>query len=165
MKIDAIVYQSNTGHTKQYAALLSKEINIPYYSIEESLTTLQKGSSIIYLGWIHAKNIIGYKKANKKYQIKAICAVGLCDTNSLVREVREKNNIEESIPLFTLQGGIKKDELKGMNRFILNLLIKALEKDDDISPEDQRALCLLKTDANYVKKENLSLFLTWFKEN
>lgn len=165
MKIDAIVYQSNTGHTEQYASLLSKEINIPYYSIKESLTTLQKGSSIIYLGWIHAKKIVGYKKAKKKYQIKAICAVGLCDTNSLVREVREKNNIEESIPLFTLQGGIKKDELKGMDRFILNLLIKALEKDDDISLEDQRALCLLKTDANYVKKENLSLFLTWFRDN
>lgn len=165
MRIDAIVYQSNTGHTKQYASLLSEELNLPYISLEESLSTLKKGSSIVYLGWIHAKNIIGYKKAKKKYSIKAICAVGLCDTNSLTKEIREKNNIDPSTPLFTLQGGIKKDELKKMDRFILNLLIKALEKDDDISPEDQRALFLLKKDDNYVKKENLRTFLSWFKEN
>lgn len=165
MEIDAIVYQTNTGHTKQYASLLSKELSLPYYSLEESLTTLKKGCSIIYLGWIHAKKIVGYKKAKKKYKTVAICAVGLCDTNSLINEIRDKNNIDSSTPLFTLQGGIKRDELKTMDRFILNLLIKALEKDDDISPEDQRALTLLKKDANYVRKENLDSFLTWLEEN
>ena len=32
----AIVYQSNTGHTEKYAELLSSDLNIPFYSVDEA---------------------------------------------------------------------------------------------------------------------------------
>lgn len=31
-----IVYESNTGHTKQYAKMLSEKLNIPYFTISEA---------------------------------------------------------------------------------------------------------------------------------
>ena len=34
--IKAIVYKSNTGHTEQYAHLLSGKLNIPCYSLREA---------------------------------------------------------------------------------------------------------------------------------
>ncbi len=33
--IKAIVYQSKTGHTKEYAESLSKELKIPCYSVQD----------------------------------------------------------------------------------------------------------------------------------
>ena len=40
--IKAIVYESNTGHTMQYAKMLSEKLNIPCFTIEEAKTNLQK---------------------------------------------------------------------------------------------------------------------------
>ena len=40
--------QSQTGHTRAYAELLSEEIGIPSYDIGEALTMIPKGAPIIF---------------------------------------------------------------------------------------------------------------------
>ena len=50
MKPTAIVYTSNTGHTRQYALLLGKQGGLPVYSLEEANSHLSGGSPVIYLG-------------------------------------------------------------------------------------------------------------------
>ena len=57
MKPTAIVYTSNTGHTRQYALLLGKQGGLPVYSLEEANSHLSGGSPVIYLGWIHASHV------------------------------------------------------------------------------------------------------------
>ena len=57
MKPTAIVYTSNTGHTRQYALLLGKQVCLPVYSLEEANSHLSGGSPVIYLGWIHASHV------------------------------------------------------------------------------------------------------------
>lgn len=49
MKPSTIVYVSNTGHTRQYAALLGEKIGLPAYSLEEACSQLPGGSRIIYM--------------------------------------------------------------------------------------------------------------------
>ena len=71
--IKAIVYTSNAGHTKQYAQLLGGKISLPAYSVKEAKRALAKGDEIIYLGWLMAGKIKGYKKANRRFSIKALC--------------------------------------------------------------------------------------------
>ena len=73
--MEAIVYTSNTGTTKEYAKLLGKKLSLPVYSIDEAKGKVEFGSKIIYLGWIMASGIKGYKKALKDYDIRAIGAV------------------------------------------------------------------------------------------
>lgn len=63
--IKAIVYKSNTGHTEQYAHLLSDKLNIPCYSLREANRKLKKDDGIIYLGWLFAGKVKGLKKASK----------------------------------------------------------------------------------------------------
>ena len=46
--IDAVVYTSNTGYTKQYAELLSKRLSLPVYSLKDAPSELKDGSEIIY---------------------------------------------------------------------------------------------------------------------
>ena len=50
MKPTAIVYTSNTGHTRQYALLLGEQVGLPVYSLEEANSHLSGGSPVIYLG-------------------------------------------------------------------------------------------------------------------
>ena len=36
--LKSIVYKTNTGHTFEYAKMLSEKLEIPYYSIKEAKT-------------------------------------------------------------------------------------------------------------------------------
>ena len=159
-----IVYTSNTGHTAAYSKMLGAKIGLPVYSLNEAAKKLQKGTEIIYLGWLFANNIKGYKKATKKYKISAICAVGLCDTGTAVAEVRKANSISEETPLFTMQGGMDKTELRGINKFMINMLTKGLSSKKERTENDERMLELLTHDKNYVSEENITAFMKWFNE-
>ena len=115
MKPTAIVYTSNTGHTRKYALLLGEQIGLPVYSFDEANAPLSSGSPVIYLGWLHASHVNGYSKAAKRFALCAVCGVGLCDTGTLTDQVRKATSIPVDIPLFTLQGGIDRGRLKGMD--------------------------------------------------
>ena len=160
----AIVYTSNTGHTAAYSKMLGAKIGLPVYALNEAAKKLQKGTEIIYLGWLFANNIKGYKKATKKYKISAICAVGLCDTGTAVAEVRKANSISEETPLFTMQGGMDKTKLRGINKFMINMLTKGLSSRKERTENDERMLELLTHDKNYVSEENITTFMKWFNE-
>ena len=98
MRPSAIIYTSKTGHTRQYAILLGKEINLPVYTYDEAVSQLAGESQVIYLGWIHASHVKGYSEVAKRFSVCAVCAVGLCDIGTLVCEVRKATSIPEDIP-------------------------------------------------------------------
>ena len=162
MNPSAIVYTSNTGHTRQYALLLGKEIDLPVYSHDEAVSRLPGGSQVIYLGWIHASHVKGYSEAAKRFSVCAVCAVGLCDTGTLVCEVRKATSIPVDIPLFTLQGGFDRSKLKGMDKLMISMLTKGLSAQKQRSAQDERMLELLSKDASYVSMENLAGILQWY---
>lgn len=164
MKPTAIVYTSNTGHTRKYALLLSEQIGLPAYSLEEAGSQLSGGSPVIYLGWLHASHVKGYAKAARRFGLRAVCAVGLCDTGTLTSEVRKATSIPEDIPLFTLQGGIDRGRLKGMDKLMISMLTKGLASQKQRSAQDDRILELLSKDENYVSTENLVEVFQWYRE-
>lgn len=160
----AIVYTSNTGHTAKYAKMLGEKTGLPVYALSEAAKQLSNGTEIIYLGWLFANNIKGYKKAAKQYKISAICAVGLCDTGTAIAEVRKVNAISEETLLFTMQGGMDKTRLRGINKFMINMLTKGLSSQKERSENDERMLYLLTHDQNYVSEENITAFMEWYKQ-
>ena len=164
MKPAAIVYTSNTGHTRKYALLLGEQIGLPVYSLDEANAQLSSGSPVIYLGWLHASHVKGYSKAAKRFALCAVCGVGLCDTGTLTDQVRKATSIPEGIPLFTLQGGIDRSRLKGMDKLMISMLTKGLASQKHRSAQDERMLELLSKDENYVSPENLAGLLQWYRE-
>ena len=165
MKPTAIVYTSNTGHTRQYALLLGEKLALPVYSLDDTVSQRFGGSAVIYLGWIHASHIKGYSGAAKRFDICAVCGVGLCDTGTMTSEVRTVTSIPENIPLFTLQGGLERSKLKGMDKLMISMLTKGLTAQKQRSAQDDRMLELLSRDESYVSPENLSGVLQWYKEH
>ena len=163
MKPTAIVYTSNTGHTRQYALLLGEQVGLPVYSLEEANSHLSGGSPVIYLGWIHASHVKGYSAAARRFAVCAVCGVGLCDTGTLTDQVRKATAIAEDIPLFTLQGGIDRGRLKGMDKLMISMLTKGLASQKQRSAQDERMLELLNKDESYVSPENLAEVVQWYK--
>ena len=164
MKPSAIVYTSGTGHTRQYAFLLGEKTGLAFYALEEAMSLLPAGSPVLYLGWVHAGHVKGYANAAKRFTICAVCGVGLCDTGTMTSEVRKATAIPEEIPLFTLQGGMDRGKLKGINKLMITMLTKGLSSQKERSDQDERMLELLSKDANYVSEENLAGVEQWYRE-
>ena len=164
MKPTAIVYTSSTGHTRKYALLLGEQIGLPSFSLEEANSRLPCGSPVIYQGWLHASHVKGYAKAARRFDLRAVCAVGLCDTGTLTDQVRKATSIPEDIPLFTLQGGIDRSRLKGVDKLMISMLTKGLASQKQRTEQDDRMLELLSRDESYVSPDNLSEILQWCRK-
>lgn len=164
--MEAIVYKSNTGSTEHYAKLLGHELNLSVYSTDEAKNKLPAGAEIIYLGWIKAGKVQGYRKAMKKYKICAVCAVGMGQTGTQKKELREKNSIPEKIPVFTLQGNFNIEKLHGIYRMMMNIMVKtvgkALEKKTDRTPEEDDMLDMVLHGGERVKMQNLKEVIRWY---
>lgn len=72
------------------------------------------------------------------------------------------NALSEEIPLFTMQGGMDKNKLRGINKLMINMLTKGLSSQNERSESDERMLYLVTHDANYVSEENTSAFMEWY---
>lgn len=158
----AIVYTSKSGHTAKYAQLLGELTELPVYSLKSAAKTLEHGSEIIYLGRIVASNIKGLKRAMRLFRPVAVCGVGLCDTGTIVDEVRAASALPQTVPLFTMQGGLDRSKLNVFETLVINMLTKALSNQKERTETDDRMLYLLTHEVNGVCKENTAEFMKWF---
>ena len=165
MSISAIVYVSNTGFTAAYAEMLGKKTGLPVYSLEVAAKELPSGAPILYLGWLMASRIKDYPKAAKRYQIKAVCGVCLGTTGSQLDSVRSANRLPANLPLFTLQGGMDHDKLKGVYRSMIRTLIKVLSLKKNPSADESAMLSLMIQGGNFVSEEHLTDVLAWYEQN
>ena len=163
----AIIYTSNTGSTAEYAQLLGKELNLPVHSLQQAKNKVLSGSEIIYLGWIMAGGIKGYKEAAKLYKVRAVCGVGMGQTGTQLKEVRDKNAIPQRIPLFTLQGNFDVKKLHGAYRFMMNVMVKTVGKGlankTDRTPEEDDMLDMMVNGGKRVSLQNMKAITEWYK--
>lgn len=160
----AIIYTSNAGHTARYAKMLGVKTGLPVYTVKEACRKLEKGAAVIYMGWLMASSVKGYKNVAKKYQVNAICGVGLGPTGYQTEEVRKANALPESLPLFTLQGGMDRDKLHGMNKMMIQMFLKVLLAKTEKTEEEKGMIYLLQKGGDYVSEENLSAVLEWYEQ-
>lgn len=120
-----IIYQTNTGSSKQYAEMLSEKISVPAVALSDS-KDISADEEIIFIGWLMAGAVQGLDKIREKFtNVKCICAVGLTVNEKAKAEVTEKNQITE--PLFLLQGNFHIDRLKGMYKMMMSMMMKMLK--------------------------------------
>lgn len=166
--MNAIVYTSNSGFTAQYAKLLGAKINLPVFTLEEAAKNLQSGSEIIYMGWLMASNVHGYKKAAGRYRIKAVCGVGMGQSGTQNDDVRKANAIAQTMPVFTLQGGFDLTKLHGIYKFMMSAMKRSMGKKlaekPDKTAEELDMLDLLQNGGNRVSEEHLSPVIAWYQK-
>lgn len=164
----AIIYTTNTGTTAQYAKMLAEQTELPAFSMEEAKSKVEAGSEIIYLGWIMAAQVKGYKAAAKKYKIKAVCAVGMERTGTRTEQIREKTSVPVVIPLFTLQENFDVKKLRGIYRLMMNLMVKMITKKlgakTDRTQQENEMLEIMLHGGEKVCAENLGDVINWYKK-
>lgn len=157
--IKAIVYTSKTGTTEWYAKTLGEELNLPVFTFKEGKISLSKSDEIIYLGCIRADNISLLSEARSTFTTSIVIGVGLTVTGGRMEEVRKANNIDASIPLFTLQGGFIPSRLHGIEKLILSLVVKSqrknLKKKTNRTKDEEDMLSLLTNGGTRTTKDNL----------
>ena len=168
MKPNAIVYTSNTGHTEQYAALLGNKTGLPVYPLDEAMRKLPPEEPVIYLGWLMAGKVQGCKKAAGRWQVEAVCGVGMGATGSQMQDLRKANALPDSMPVFTLQGGFDITRLRGIYRLMMNVMSKTVgktlaEKQDRTADEDAM-LDLLVHGGSCVSEEHLAAVMEWYRQ-
>lgn len=82
----------------------------------------------------------------------------------LYKSNEKATSIPEGIPLFTLQGGIDRSRLKGMDKLMISMLTKGLASQKRRSAQEERMLELLSRDESYVSSENIAEVLQWYRE-
>lgn len=166
MKACAIVYTSNTGYTRQYAEMLGEKTGLPVYSLKEVKKELSSDSSVIYLGWLMAGRVQGFAKAAKRFNVEAVCGVGMGSAGSQTEDIRKANPIPETVKVFTLQGGFDMNKLHGMYKLMMTMMSKTLGKSiaekNDRTAEEEDMLDLLTKGGNRVSEENLDPVLNWY---
>ncbi len=164
--MDAIVYTSNTGTTKEYAFLLRKHTGLPVCSLNDARGTITDGSEIIYLGWVMAGKVQGYDKAAKRYNIKAVCGVCMGATGSQLKEIRDKNQVPKTTAVFSMQGGFDINKLHGIYKMMMKVMVKTAGKglaDKKSRTEDEDVMLeMMLHGANHVNENNMKELLEWY---
>ena len=165
--MEAIIYTTNTGSAEQYAKMLAEQTGLPVFSMEEAKSEVEEGSEIIYLGWIMAAQVKGYKTAAKKYKIRAVCAVGMEKTGTRTEQIRKKTFVPAEVPLFTLQGNFNVKKVHGFYRLMMSMMVKMVTKQlvakTDRTQRENEMLEIMLQGGENVRKENLAEVLDWYK--
>ena len=164
--MNAMIYTTYTGNTEHYAKLLAQKTGLPVYSLAEAKKRVFAGAEVIYLGWIMAGSVKGYAEAAKRYQVRAVCGVGMGQTGTQTDSVRKKSAVPAGIPLFTLQGNFDVKKLHGIYRLMMEIMVKTagkgLAEKSDRSMEEDNMLDMMLHGGERVKEENLSTVLDWY---
>lgn len=167
--MDAIVYTSNSGFTAEYARLLGSQLKLPVFSLKEASKDLKSGAEVLYLGWLMAGQIKGFKQAAQRYRVPLVCGVGMGACGMQVEEARKANAIPADSALFTLQGGFDMKRLHGVYRLMMgmmkNTLGKKLAEKPDQTADEADMLDLLQNGGNRVSAENLQPILDFYRKN
>lgn len=166
-EIKAIVYESKTGFTKQYAELLSAATGLPAISTIEN-TLFGKRDAVIFMGWICAGKINGLRLAKVKYNPLITVAVGMTSpSDKYAFDIAMQNNIDGLF--FYLQGGIHRERLKGFYKLMFNAYTRPLRRKSEkgkshLSEEEIQLVDLIKNGNSFVKKENLTPIINKYEE-
>ena len=122
----AIIYTTNTGTTQKYAELLGEKLSLPVYDMK-SAPALDGG--VVYMGWVMANTVSGLTEALAKFDVRAICAVGMAPEagEKTMSALKEKNPTEA--PLFYLPGAFDMKKLSGMYKMMMSMVVSKMKSE------------------------------------
>lgn len=159
-----IIYQTNTGSSKQYACLLSEKLSLPLYDLAES-EAVDKDEEIIFIGWLMAGTVQGLEQVKAKFSnIRCVCPVGLFAGEKTLAEIKEKNAV--TAPMFFLPGNFHINELKGMYKMLMSMMVKMLKGKLKESPsaDSDRILAAFEKGIDQVSEDKLDKVIAFLNQ-
>ncbi len=164
-----VVYQSNTGFTREYAELLSKSERMECWELSQAKSRLTPETEVFYMGPLMGGHIGGIGQAVKCFGIKGACGVGMSPPGEKVLlDLSRANHVPDG-PIFYLQGGYAPQKVGWLKRRMVNAATKPIrealmEKGSRRTPEEQAQLELLLQGGSFVSEQNLEPIQSWLNE-
>ncbi|HJJ91786.1 MAG TPA: hypothetical protein O0Y15_03140 [Methanocorpusculum sp.] len=162
--MEYIVYESNTGFTKQYAEMLSEAVGLPALPMVQAVSKVPRGTGIFFMGWVCGGKITGLPVASKRFIVEGAAAVGIVYPHpDVITELSKMNKL--SCPLFYLQGGVEPKKLGYFKRKILSMIAQNLERQENKTAAVWDLADTLRIGGSYVSGANLEPVVSWVREN
>ena len=158
----AIVYTSQTGSAAEYARLLGKAVGLPAYTVSEAKKALAAGDEILYIGWVMASVVQGYKASAARYRVAAVCAVGLSPDPGQSAVIRAKTGVPDKLPLFMLQGNFALARLHGIQKLVMKMMLASLAKTEKRTAEEEEMYCAVRDGVTAVAADKLCPVREWY---
>ena len=164
-----IVYQSKTGHTRQYAQMLAKAEHLKLYSLDEAEAALPKGEEVLFLGWLMAGHISGIDQAVRRWKVTCAVGVGMSPAGKEVLTTLSKANFVPNAPLFYLQGGWAPKKVGWFQRRMVGMVTRGIRKQlqakSKRTEQEQQMLDLLIRGGSCVEFRNLKPIQQWLEQH
>lgn len=166
-----VIYKTSAGFTKKYAEIIAKELNCDYISLKETTSSkLESYDTIIYGGGIRANMINGLDKIKKLTlgdKKLFIFAVGATEkTDDFLEEIKKVNKTNlEDLPFYYFRGGININNLRGMEKLIINTIKRSLSKKKDLVKKDKDMLEMLLNPCDFTNTESTDMFISVVKNS
>ena len=94
-----ILYQSNTGFTREYARMLARAEKLKCFE-QGAGPQPPAGVEVFYMGPLMAGHITGLDQAMKRCAVKGICGVGMSPPGEQVVRALARTNYTGGLPVF-----------------------------------------------------------------
>lgn len=160
MKINAIVYCSNAGHTAAYAKLLSEKTGLPSYSLDEAKGNVKTGEKVVFMGWLMGGFVKGYKQAKRRYDTVLTVGVGMTPPSDKERARLANQNKIKFADFRMLLGGYDIKLLSGMYKIMMKFMSKVIKstigKKKDATEDEKLMVDMAEKGCYCVSEENLA---------
>lgn len=160
----AIIYRTCSGSCERYAKLLSEELGIPAFRLGRD--KVRTDLKVVYIGWLFAGKIVGFKSAVKKFNIGAVVQVGMSPvTEESEAKGRSSNPVSADVPLFSLQGGFDMRKLPFYYRLIMKpitaSIAEKLEAKSSLTEQEKATLSMAKNGVGEPASWDVSDIVEW----
>lgn len=134
----AVIYQSSTGFTKQYAQWIASDLNCEAVDMKKmSVNDMKQCDCIICGGWVMGNKIMGLDKIMKlnPKQLVVFAVGSMPDSERIRNAIREQNQLGDT-PFFYMEGGFHFDKLNLITRTMLKMMKKSISKKTDKTEQD-----------------------------
>lgn len=163
MKI-LVTYKSKTEFTRKYAEMIAKEADACLMDFKElSVEKMSEFDVVVYGGGLYAGMINGLKKAKVMFEKSSAAKFIVFATggtpNKATKEIAEvwKNNLSaeelQAMPHFYMQGGICYEKMSLLNRTIMKMMSKILDKKKNKDSEEEGFAQAIKNSYDITSKE------------
>mgnify|MGYP001333542937 CR=1 FL=1 len=151
MSKTVVLYQSKYGSAKRYAQWLAEELSCDLIETKKAkIEEVVKYDVIILGGGVYASGIAGSSFLRKHYarlreKKIVVFAVGASPHDEKVMNIIRERNLKgelAGIPCFYFRGGWNEEKMSWLDRFLCNMLKKAVAKKDPATLEVWEAALL-----------------------
>lgn len=162
-----VLYESQTGYTRQYAQWIAEALHGEALPLKEAdPDRVRRADRVLFGGSVRGSLISGQEKMTRLAKraggkkVLFFC-VGIRPATPRTLDLLRRNNFgaDDETPFFYFRGGLDKETLTPGDRTLLRVYQAMLKRRRDLHPEDEELLRILRIPGSYAGRDQIEPLL------